>query len=278
MRDMRNAKLAVLAIASCLVLTGCRPQQPSDDFVLGNGFFDPMKLVRDIDKPKIGGNSQPGRGPVLPKFGPEDAYTGRGVPAKHQPGTFYFAPEDAPKCPPLVLTRRFTGGAATEVFDFQGKVTIIFLAGTTARGDQSLFCYGRDLLARKEYRRPDSRRSLYPELQAKAIIERTFGADKVAVFFRYQRIKYPFYYDDLDCDAQKTLANIVGAKERVWPVTCIVDRKGRIRFYRTGFKSNSISVSPRPGYNPKGRDAVIQERVPDGHRIRDYLEYILKNP
>jgi hypothetical protein len=237
-----------------------------------------MQLVRDMDESIGSGDDQERIVVGLAGLDAEAAYTGPGLPPTPLPGTFYFAAKDAPACPRLLLSSRFSGVVPAPQFDLQRHVTIIFLAGTVSPVDQALFPYGRDLLKRKEYRRPDNRGSIYPELQAKAIIERTERAEKIGLFFRLHHIKYPYYYDGNERESHKALAKAVGADSGVWPVTCILDRKGRIRFYRTGFRSNIITHSARAGYEPKTRDAEVTERAPVGHRISDYLDYILKNP
>jgi peroxiredoxin len=181
------------------------------------------------------------------------------APVEESANTRYYAASDAPRCPEIdvmtVTDQEVELEPGTRRFARPGCVTLVVFWNTDTRQGQALARYTSELVWK--YRRW--------QVRGVGIVEKTPGAGRAPAFADQHGLRFPLYYDDLS--ALEEMSDTADApQETAVPSIFIVDRKGRLRFYRGGFRFAATRVERRE---------VIQESAPAGRAIEDYLKRIL---
>jgi len=189
------------------------------------------------------------------------AFIDRAMPVEEQKELTYFAAAIAPQCPELRLTNQ--DGRKTELDPAQPNFVTILLFWTT-KDPNSLGAvqHVNELVHR--YRRFGVR--------GITIVGQTAGAANARRFLDSRGVSLPVYRDDTSWSALRKLANRADAQTpTAVPAIFLVDRRGRLRLYRPGFRFTvQIPDVTRP------QQSHLIESAPPGKRLMDYLERILR--
>ena len=183
-------------------------------------------------------------------------------------GTRVFSAGNSKECP-VIKVRSFQGETLKLQPGKAGYVTLVVFWSMEWPAAKAVARYVSDL----------QRRYAQFGVRAVGILLNTPNVKLAHQFARWQQIRYPFYLDDLS--ALKKMAGKVGADDkRAMPAVFIVDRRLRLRFYRPGFAFTILEEGrkdDRKGTRERvdPRKKTVEEAVPDGQRIEDYLKMLL---
>jgi len=187
------------------------------------------------------------------------------------PGTRYFSPGNAPASPEIMVTSTPKGPRPQELITaMPGYVTIVVFSGMFMNADKAALRHARDI--RRKYRQNIFR------LRVVGVIEPTRFYEQAERFAAEQRLGFPLYYDNTKSDALRQMLRAVGERNVQLPAIFLIDREGRIRLCRLGFKFAVVFKGPaEPGARPDVRpgEEEVSEARPRGQRVTDYVELLL---
>jgi peroxiredoxin len=239
---MRRFALAILAVI-LPILAGCS----------GSGGSGPVEL-EPLSEPAAQGQQEEEEPGGL-------SFIDRTVPVEAQEGLTYFAAATAPECPRVPVADQ--GGEKLRLDPAQaGFVTIVLFWGTNDPNSLGALQHVSELV--HQYRRF--------RVRGVTIVGRTPGSDQAREFLDSRGVSMPVYWDDTSWSALRRMANTADAETpTAVPAIFILDRAGRVRLYRPGFRFTvQIEDVTRPG------DSRLIESAPPGKRVVNYLERILR--
>lgn len=189
------------------------------------------------------------------------SFIDRAVPVEEQEGLTYFAAATAPECPRVPVADQ--DGEKLRLDPAQpGFVTIVLFWGTNDPNSLGALQHVSELM--HQYRRF--------RVRGVTFVGRTPGSAQARGFLDSRGVSMPVYWDDTSWSALRRMANTADAQTpTAVPAIFILDRAGRVRLYRPGFRFTvQIEDVTRPG------DSRLIESAPPGKRVVNYLERILR--
>ncbi len=188
------------------------------------------------------------------------AFLDQAMPMQEPGALTYFAAGVAPECPTLRVHDR--DGRRLDLTPGQLDYVTIVVFCMSDPNSLAALQHVNELV--HTYRRFGVR--------AIAIVGRTRGAERAPEFLESAGVRMPVYWDDTRWSALRRMAGRADSSTpTAVPAIFLVDRRGRMRFYRPGFRY-TIQVPDLDRH----QEGQLVESAPRGRRVVDYLERILR--
>jgi hypothetical protein len=241
---MRCIRIAAIALAIG-ALAGCTPAENAEDTDLSNVEVVGYEKVPETRTDEL---------PVLP-------------PDENEYNVKFFSPDEAGTAPTVELRPIVTLDDRPRRVPLarRNEVTIVVFADMYFKNSAYALRKVNELVKKYD--------NVYP-VNAVGIIMPTGRRANPANWKTQRKIIYPFYHDDTDMTALKRMAKAAGIEApENFPATFIVDRHGRIRYYRHGFGYQATSYEDRVGAPETG--TTIEENVPREYTLENGLRLVL---
>ena len=189
-----------------------------------------------------------------------DVFSDEAVPGR----TLFVAADEAKKCPTIEVSTTAQGRSVklvpgTQGYAEPGTVTIVVFWSMDALPAVRAAQHVSDLVRK------------YGGLTVRGvgIVEKTPSAPRAEAFARWQGLALRLLYDDLSALKKMSRQMDVEIKTAL-PSIFIIDRGGRLRFHRGGFRFWAELKQ-----SEKSRYEIINESAAEGQKIEDYLRLIL---